>query len=118
MRVIVVVIACVALLLAVPAQGVRPVFFCAVTYDPAVSTPPYLALHVTGTVPNNSVPYLRIDGSQEWTVLHNIKGKVDDWTGRPAVELPSGTLHTAEILDMPKTGVVDAAVIASCVFQT
>lgn len=96
------------------AHAAKPSYFCVVTPEPTVSTPPVLALHVTGTVPNNADPYLRVDGSQEWTGLHNIKGQVDDWTGRV---LEPGD-HTAEIVDTRRSdlSVGFVYVIATCTF--
>lgn len=111
----------IAVLFATAVALAKPVpYACAVTPDAASSTPTVVSLHVTGTVPNNADPYLRIDGSQEWTGLHNQRGLIDDWTGRTTAELPAGTTHMAEILDMPKGGLANgtADVISTCTFTT
>lgn len=98
------------------ASAAKPSYSCEVTTE-AAADPAYIALHVTGTVPNKTVPYLRIDGSQEWTALHNQRGLIDDWTTRTTAELPAGTTHTAEILDY-RASPADAVVIATCTFAT
>jgi hypothetical protein len=98
-----------------PASAAPKTYSCAVTQTAA--EPGYVGLHVTGNVPANAIPYLRIDGANEWTALHNIKGGIDDYTSRTTADLPAGS-HTGEVIDYrhsdPANGVYD--VIAICQF--
>lgn len=100
---------------AAPASAAPRTYSCAVAQ--VAAEPGWVGLHVTGTVPANAIPYLRIDGSNDWTALHNVKGTVDDYTSRTTADLPAGP-HTGELIDYrrsdPASGVYD--VIASCQF--
>lgn len=102
-------------LVAAPAHAGKPSgSWCSISTSPSDST--HLGIYVTGEVPRKVVPYLRIDGAQSWTALHNQRGTINDFTTRTYAELPQGQ-HFAEILDysgLPE----NATVVTSCGFAT